>query len=514
MRHDTFDALLSDCGDALDRTTRKTMEAGLGADFADVIIHTSPLAASANRALASKAFTVGNHIFFADGAYRPQSRFGRLLIAHELAHVVQKRLRGAAAAAANEGAAELEADAAAIRVTQGGRYRCEVALPPHTASCWGEAGHYYTANFVLQAAGVDPAKAGQIAFFAQMGDEVIELDATEQGYAWAENEAAAQTVQGGSVLGGPLTGLAGSALKQWYFDQRMRVCKEIGMGLHCLTGAAASRETGWRASVLENLPPDTGDLSLGLAVHAFGDSFAHRDLRDTKVMYKPIIGHAIEVVRNKQGHTWEQAIEIAHIPDHIDQRKALYLEYGRELYAIARYRWQTPASKGISLGALTDALDEISNVVGEENQIFKIRQLAAKLCHAIDRKYFPELKIPDGDDYKDCVPFNRFMAIHKLPPNFLKLARDRAHAWSYLSASAPPPRKSKLADYSFSPPPTPAPTTNGARTHTVAPGDSLWAIAKHYYGTSERWPSIWNENKKLIGANPNVILPGTKLVIP
>lgn len=487
------------------------MEAGFGADFADVVIHTSPLAALANRALASKAFTLENHIFFADGAYRPENRFGRLLIAHELAHVVQKRLRGAAPAALNEHAAELEADAAAICVAQGGRYRCEVALAPHTPSCWGEAGHYYTSNFVLQAAGVDPAKAGQIAFFAQMGDEVIELDATEQGYAWMENQAASRAAQGGASAA---AGLAGQALTKWYFDQRIRVCKEIGMGLHCLTGAAASRETGWRASVLENLPPDTGDLSLGLAVHAFGDSFAHRDVRDPKVMYKPVIGHGIEVLRNKKGHTWEQAIEIAHMPDHIDQRQDLYREYGRELYAIARYRWKTPASKGISLGSLTDALDEISHVVGEENQIFKIRQLAAKLCHAIDRKYFPELKIPDGNEYKDCVAFDRFMAIHKLPPNFLKLARERAHAWSYLSASAAPPRMSKLADYSFSPPPTQVAPANGARTHTVAPGDSLWAIAKHYYGSSERWPTIWNENKKLIGANPNVILAGTKLVIP
>ena len=244
MRHDTFtDALLSDCGDALDGPTRETMEAGFGADFADVVIHTSPLAALVNRALASKAFTVGDHIFFAEDAYRPQSRFGRLLIAHELAHVVQKRLGGATSAAANEHAAELEADAAAICIAQGGRYRCEVALAPHTPSCWGEAGHYYTVNLVLQAAGLDATQARKIAFGAQMGDEVVEMDATEQGerlFAMAgvevSSNAAAPLVD--FVPNGPLRQGTRAALaaENARLREQMRVALEIQRGLHCLTG--------------------------------------------------------------------------------------------------------------------------------------------------------------------------------------------------------------------------------------------------------------------------------------
>src|SRR6185295_3648997 len=35
------------------------------------------------------AFTVGEDIFFADGAYDPESRSGKKLLAHELTHVVQ-----------------------------------------------------------------------------------------------------------------------------------------------------------------------------------------------------------------------------------------------------------------------------------------------------------------------------------------------------------------------------------------------------------------------------------------
>lgn len=59
--------------------------------------------------------------------------------------------------------------------------------------------------------------------------------------------------------------------------------------------------------------------------------------------------------------------------------------------------------------------------------------------------------------------------------------------------------------------PTP-PTSN--RTHTVKRGDTLWAIAKKYYGDGSRWPTIYNANKAVIGGNPNLIKPGQVLVIP
>ena len=47
-------------------------------------------------------------------------------------------------------------------------------------------------------------------------------------------------------------------------------------------------------------------------------------------------------------------------------------------------------------------------------------------------------------------------------------------------------------------------------TYTVVKGDTLSEIASKY-GTT--WQKIYNDNKDKIGSNPNLIQPGTTLVI-
>ena len=51
------------------------------------------------------------------------------------------------------------------------------------------------------------------------------------------------------------------------------------------------------------------------------------------------------------------------------------------------------------------------------------------------------------------------------------------------------------------------------RTYTVQKGDSLWKIAKHFYGNGAEWKRIHEANKELIH-NPDVIQPGWNLRIP
>jgi len=57
-------------------------------------------------------------------------------------------------------------------------------------------------------------------------------------------------------------------------------------------------------------------------------------------------------------------------------------------------------------------------------------------------------------------------------------------------------------------------TTSAKRTYVVKKNDSLFKIAKRYYGNGEKWRAIYDANKKTIGKNPNALKAGMKLVIP
>ncbi|MGV8845340.1 eCIS core domain-containing protein [Tessaracoccus sp.] len=81
-------------GVALPGPLRRTMESSLGADLATVRIRDDGVAAGATRSAGALAVTVGEDIAFAPGHYRPDTAAGRLLIAHEVTHVVQQRTDG------------------------------------------------------------------------------------------------------------------------------------------------------------------------------------------------------------------------------------------------------------------------------------------------------------------------------------------------------------------------------------------------------------------------------------
>lgn len=69
---------------------RSFFESRYGADLSDVHVHDNPQAAANASQLHARAFAVGSNIVFGRGEYRPHAAEGRLLLAHELAHVVQQ----------------------------------------------------------------------------------------------------------------------------------------------------------------------------------------------------------------------------------------------------------------------------------------------------------------------------------------------------------------------------------------------------------------------------------------
>ena len=86
--------LFHEGGTPLEAPVRAFMESRFGYNFSRVRIHTNRLAAESAQLLNARAYAFGNHIVFAPQQYAPNTVSGRLLLAHELVHVVQQESRG------------------------------------------------------------------------------------------------------------------------------------------------------------------------------------------------------------------------------------------------------------------------------------------------------------------------------------------------------------------------------------------------------------------------------------
>jgi hypothetical protein len=77
-------------GQGIDGGVRARMESAFGMSFSRVRVHTGGSAAELATEFNARAFTLGNHIAFGSGEYRPGTLVGDALLPHELAHVVQQ----------------------------------------------------------------------------------------------------------------------------------------------------------------------------------------------------------------------------------------------------------------------------------------------------------------------------------------------------------------------------------------------------------------------------------------
>lgn len=130
-------AVVRSPGQPLERGARNLMEARFRHSFADVRVHADERAAASAQAVGARAYALGRHLVFGPGEYRPHSRVGQALLAHELAHAVQQR--GVSAANASRVAlvgpsdpAEAAAVAAA-RAVVGGEIASLESMPPAIA---------------------------------------------------------------------------------------------------------------------------------------------------------------------------------------------------------------------------------------------------------------------------------------------------------------------------------------------------------------------------------------------
>jgi hypothetical protein len=124
-----------DTGQPLPSRTRAVLERRLGHSFADVRVHTDAQAADSAQSLAARAYTTGSEIVFGTGEYAPETRAGRALLAHELAHVVQQRHGDATREehSAQRDIAEAEATRAGSAVASGRSFMPSVRAPTSVA---------------------------------------------------------------------------------------------------------------------------------------------------------------------------------------------------------------------------------------------------------------------------------------------------------------------------------------------------------------------------------------------
>lgn len=87
---DSVEQTLTETGRPLAGPLRRDMESRFGRDFSQVHLHTGALADRSTKEVDARAYTVGNHVVFGQSQFNPNTRDGRLLLAHELTHVVQQ----------------------------------------------------------------------------------------------------------------------------------------------------------------------------------------------------------------------------------------------------------------------------------------------------------------------------------------------------------------------------------------------------------------------------------------
>jgi len=85
-------------------------------------------------------------------------------------------------------------------------------------------------------------------------------------------------------------------------------------------------------------------------------------------------------------------------------------------------------------------------------------------------------------------------------------------AFAQKQSSTPPRELHRVGDhYSAWNPPDPATYPATAKTHKIAAGDTLWALAQKYYGNAYLWPQLWESNTWITDAH--WIYPGDVLLV-
>ena len=181
-----------------------------------------------------------------------------------------------------------------------------------------------------------------------------------------------------------------------------------------MTGGNAEAETARRRSVLERATFDS--FEFGLALHPFGDSYAHRTLSNPKVLYVAPLGHLFD----------------KHKPDQIHARPDLYVRYGQDLYDIVVAKQAgKPRLDRNELGVKLRSFAAISSEPNENAQITQIKMGVvigdastpnASANFVLTNGYTPEREEPTS--------WVKYRGVHGFGPQMLADTMGFAKKWS------------------------------------------------------------------------------------
>jgi Domain of unknown function (DUF4157) len=407
--------VLDEPGRRLDVSIRRRMEQAFSADFSSVVIHTSRNSDKLTRQVGANALTVRNHICFSACSYNPHSTVGQLTLAHELAHIVQKR-RGKYDTkhghSLNASLFEAEAAWASLHVVGCNACPALSSDPTDIPRLWGPEGHYFTVLLIARLAGLASHDALRLAFYAQLPDQIDDLDAIVAGKAWAE------TIAVRTIL--PVTGPLITRPAQPHLN--------VQAALHCLNGNLASAETSFRAEVLNKQSFDAAfHFEYGLALHAFGDSFAHRnsDL-DAANMFTYPYGHLLKYQQNFHP---EDLMGLGEAIDNINRRAKLYRQYGVDMYRILLRRSGKEGKPPVPFADLEKMLADISSSTTGSAQIESIRE---KMRDPVPGT-FAAGKLDSYLPEDNPMPWDQFSRLH--PTYVTPDMKDRAQRWIFRMAA-------------------------------------------------------------------------------
>jgi hypothetical protein len=369
------------------------------ADLSSIRVWSDSRAHRMNERAKSYALTIGDEIYFRAGFYDPDHRTTRFILAHEVAHVLQKRKflefgeHSPCASAIDSRQLEHEADCSAVAFARGDA-RCSLSPDcPPIPRAFGPVGHYYTVYYLAVAAGFTDTQASQLAYYAQLPDLITELDAKDVFLDWLPTYVTKLSAPG---LGIPL-------LLAWLLqygkgdtlDMMIMPVDFVAMiqrGLHCLTGADSDNETNYRTSRLLASNVNKPEF-FGLAIHALGDSFAHRVRGREGTMYSVPFGHGEDLARkdalasiaDRNQHFMDWGTWV----DNINHRKELYERYGITLYGILKKK---SGKNGVNDADVKNALNRFSESPDEKEQ----RNLIVKAISGLATPHFDALRDNTG----------------------------------------------------------------------------------------------------------------------